>query len=171
VVRRIELPTFRFSGLRSTMQNRSQRSLWLLSDLPYTPIDARTRPCMRLEMRLPRWILRRYAFFVAGLDVKRHDLRAGPGDRTPTARRLPEGLLAEHHLTEPSKPGDHLQRCRTHGLPGPLAQLLQQADTSPWIRTINLVLDQVLQLPLRLATAARRSSVAACASRITSRHS
>ena len=35
---RIELPTFRFSGLGSTAQDRPRRSLWLLSGLRWTPV-------------------------------------------------------------------------------------------------------------------------------------
>jgi hypothetical protein len=49
---RIELPTFRFSGLGTTVQDRPRRSLWLLSGLRCTPMDAGVRRCMRLEMRL-----------------------------------------------------------------------------------------------------------------------
>ena len=48
----IEPPAFRFSGLRITVQDRPQRSLWLLSDMPYTLVDTAGRGCMRLEMRL-----------------------------------------------------------------------------------------------------------------------
>jgi hypothetical protein len=49
---RIELPTFRFSGLRMTVQDRPGRSCCLLSDVWCTPMDAGARGCMRLEMRL-----------------------------------------------------------------------------------------------------------------------
>jgi hypothetical protein len=48
----VEPPTFRFSGLRITVQDRPQRSVWLLSDLRYTPMDAGVRGCMKLGMRL-----------------------------------------------------------------------------------------------------------------------
>jgi hypothetical protein len=48
----IEPPAFRFSGLRITVQDRPRRSLWLLSGLRCTPMDAGVRRCMRLEMRL-----------------------------------------------------------------------------------------------------------------------
>jgi hypothetical protein len=51
----VEPPTFRFSGLRITVQDRPQRSLWLLSGLRYTSIDASARGCMRLGMRLRTW--------------------------------------------------------------------------------------------------------------------
>jgi hypothetical protein len=49
---RVEPPTFRFSGLRITVQDRPRRSLSLLSDVRWTPIDAGVRGCMRLQMRL-----------------------------------------------------------------------------------------------------------------------
>jgi hypothetical protein len=48
----VEPPTFRFSGLRITVQDRPRKSNCLLSDLRYTPIDAGVRRCMRLRMRL-----------------------------------------------------------------------------------------------------------------------
>jgi hypothetical protein len=48
----VELPTFRFSGLRITVQDRSRKSLWLLSDPRCTPMDTGVRGCMRLRMRL-----------------------------------------------------------------------------------------------------------------------
>jgi hypothetical protein len=54
---RIELPTFRFSGLRITVQDEPQRSLCLLGDLRYTHMDADVRGCMRLGMRLLRPVL------------------------------------------------------------------------------------------------------------------
>jgi hypothetical protein len=44
--------SFRFSGLRITVQDWPRRSACLLSGLRYTPIDARVRGCMRLRMRL-----------------------------------------------------------------------------------------------------------------------
>jgi hypothetical protein len=50
----VEPPTFRFSGLGITVQDRPQRSLWLVSDLRCTPIVGDARGCMRLEMRLIR---------------------------------------------------------------------------------------------------------------------
>ena len=50
----VEPPTFRFSGLRITIQDRPWKSFSLLSDLRYTPMDAGVRGCMRLEMRLCR---------------------------------------------------------------------------------------------------------------------
>jgi hypothetical protein len=50
---RIELPTFRFSGLRITVQGRPRRSPWLVSSWWYTLMDAGVRGCMRLRMRLP----------------------------------------------------------------------------------------------------------------------
>jgi hypothetical protein len=49
----VEPPTFRFSGLRITVQDRPGRSLDLLSGLRNTPMDAGVRGCMRLGMRLP----------------------------------------------------------------------------------------------------------------------
>src|SRR5689334_1234495 len=48
----VEPPTFRFSGLRITVQDRPQRSACLLSRPRYTPMDAGVRGCTRLEMRL-----------------------------------------------------------------------------------------------------------------------
>ena len=48
----VEPPTFRFSGLRITVQDWPWRSICLLSDLRYTPKDAGVRRCMRLGMRL-----------------------------------------------------------------------------------------------------------------------
>ena len=42
----IEPPTFRFSGLRITIQDRPWKSFSLLSDLRYTPMDAGVRGCM-----------------------------------------------------------------------------------------------------------------------------
>jgi hypothetical protein len=48
----VEPPTFRFSGLRITVQDWPRRSTWLLSDPRYTLMDAGVRRCMRLEMRL-----------------------------------------------------------------------------------------------------------------------
>jgi hypothetical protein len=39
----VEPPTFRFSGLSTTVQDRPQKSLWRLSGLRYTPIDAGAR--------------------------------------------------------------------------------------------------------------------------------
>ena len=50
----VEPPTFRFSGLRVTVQDRPRRSLWLLRDVGYTLMDAGVRECMRLQMRLSR---------------------------------------------------------------------------------------------------------------------
>ena len=50
----VEPPTFRFSGLRITVQNRPRWSAYLLGGQWYTPIDAGVRSCMRLEMRLAR---------------------------------------------------------------------------------------------------------------------
>ena len=47
-------PTFRFSGLRITVQDRPRRSLWLLRGVWRTPMDAGVCGCMRLEMRLLR---------------------------------------------------------------------------------------------------------------------
>ena len=64
---------------------------------------------------------RRSRVVVAGLDVERHHLGVGAGDRTPTARRLPVSLLAEQRLTEPVKLGNNLLRGRTHRLTGPFA--------------------------------------------------
>src|SRR5215510_6695272 len=61
---------------------------------------------------------RRSGVVVAGLDVERHHIGIGAGDRTPTARRLPVGLLAEQRLAEPVKLGDNLLRCRTYGFTG-----------------------------------------------------
>jgi hypothetical protein len=49
-----ELLTFRFSGLRISVQDWPRRSIRLLSDLGCTPIDADVRRCMRLRMRLSR---------------------------------------------------------------------------------------------------------------------
>jgi hypothetical protein len=49
---RIELPTFRFSGLSITVQDRPRWSLCLPNGLRCTPMDAGVRGCMRLEMRL-----------------------------------------------------------------------------------------------------------------------
>jgi hypothetical protein len=49
---RVELPTFRFSGLRITVQDRLGTSGCLLSDLRHRPMDAGVRRCMRLGMRL-----------------------------------------------------------------------------------------------------------------------
>jgi hypothetical protein len=46
--------TFRFSGLRITVQDSPRGSLRLLSKLRCTPMDAGVRGCMRLEMGLPR---------------------------------------------------------------------------------------------------------------------
>ncbi len=48
----VEPPTFRFSGLRITVQDRPQRSFRLFSELPCTPMDVGVPGCMRLEMRL-----------------------------------------------------------------------------------------------------------------------
>jgi hypothetical protein len=48
----VEPPTFRFSGLRTTVQDWPRRSICLLSGPRYTPIDAGAHRCMRLEMRL-----------------------------------------------------------------------------------------------------------------------
>src|SRR5215467_4165095 len=88
---------------------------------------------------------------VAGLDVERHDIGVGAGHRTPPARRLPVGLLAEQRLTEPVELGDDLLRRRAHRLAGPLAQLLQLAGDLTLNVGGDLVLRQVLQLPFRLA--------------------
>ena len=54
VVRIQSQVTFRFSGLRITVQDWPQWSICLLSELGYTPIDAGVRGCMRLGMRLKR---------------------------------------------------------------------------------------------------------------------
>src|SRR5919109_35909 len=51
---RIELPTFRSSGLRNTVQDWPRSSTRLLSDLRWTPIDAGVRGRMRPGMRLLR---------------------------------------------------------------------------------------------------------------------
>jgi hypothetical protein len=48
----VEPPTFRFSGLRITVQDWPWWSTCLLSDRRYTPMDADTRRCTRLQMRL-----------------------------------------------------------------------------------------------------------------------
>src|SRR5215467_10219017 len=88
---------------------------------------------------------------VIALDVERHDIGVGAGDRTAAARRLPVGLLAEQRLTEPVELGDDLLRCRGHRLAGPFAQLLQLAGDLTLDVGGDLVLRQVLQLPLCLA--------------------
>ena len=46
---RIELPTFRFSGLRITIQDGPWRSMCLLGELRCTPTDAGVPECMRLS--------------------------------------------------------------------------------------------------------------------------
>ncbi len=44
--------TFRFSGLRITVQDWPWRSACLLDDVRWTPVDTGARGCMRLGMRL-----------------------------------------------------------------------------------------------------------------------
>jgi len=62
----VEPPTFRFSGLRITVQDQPQRSPCLPSGLRYTPIDADVRRCMRLEMRLGSGRGRSFSSFPGG---------------------------------------------------------------------------------------------------------
>jgi hypothetical protein len=53
----VEPPTFRFSGLRITVQDGPRRAACLLSDLGCTPIDAGACGYTRLGMRLTaRWV-------------------------------------------------------------------------------------------------------------------
>src|SRR6266516_1234784 len=65
------------------------------------------------------------ALVVAGPDVERHHIGVGARRRTPAARLLPVGLLAQQRLTEPVELGDHLLRCRGYRLTGPFILLLQ----------------------------------------------
>src|SRR5215468_10895291 len=113
-----------------------------------TPPDSHTPGSRRhtITRALPRSCL-----VVAGLDAERHDIGVGAGDRAAAAYRLPVRLLAEQRLTEPVKLGDHLLRGRVHRLLGPFAQLLQLTRHLTLDVGSNLVLRQVLQLPLGLA--------------------
>ena len=79
----VEPPTFRFSVVRFTVQDRPRRSVWLLSDRRYTPMDAGVRRCMRLEMRLclgRDWPFSRLAGRCPGsFKVDRPSAQPGPG--------------------------------------------------------------------------------------------
>jgi hypothetical protein len=153
------------------MQNRLQRSFRLLSDLPYTPIDARARPCHETRNVTAQMDPSAATPFVAGLDVERHDVRGGAVDRTFAARHLPVGLL----LAEPRL--NRSNSAITFCVAALMASLVRSPsssrwrDTSSWMRTPASSLDKSCSSRFASRTAARRSLVAAYASLIISRHS
>ena len=111
------------------------------------------------------------AFVCAGLNVERSHIAFGTRGRAPATRCLPVGLLAQQRLTKPVELGDHLLRRRAYCLTGPFAQLLQLPGYLELNMSGNLVVRQRSSSFFASRTAARRSLVAAWASRIISRHS
>lgn len=78
--------------LRTTMQDRSRRSIWLLSGQSYTPMDAGVRRCMRLCLGRG-WLFSRLPRKVAGeLRSDRPNAQPGPGHSVKaTMCTLPDG--------------------------------------------------------------------------------
>ena len=111
------------------------------------------------------------AVVFVGVVIDRYDIGVGSRDRTLTARRLPVGLFAQQRLTEPVELGDHLLRCRVDGLTGFVRSARPAVATLRLEEGGDLVLRQATQLLFASRTAARRSFVAAWASRTISRHS
>ncbi len=61
------------------------------------------------------------AFVFIRLYVEPPHIDVGTCGGTPTAGRLPVGLLAQQRFTEPVELGDHLLRRRGDGLTGPVS--------------------------------------------------